>query len=119
MAEITKYNVYLNEHQQHKIDLLAFTKGCEPEEIVNNAIYSYLAIVDPLAEDKEPPEDQTEILFYISDADAAALDDLRQLHGISYLDNDEYAKLLLLTDLHPEQKQREVEAEIIKSRTEL
>lgn len=111
MAEITKYNVYLNESQQRKLDLLAFTTGKSPEEIVNNSVYGYLAIVDPLAEDTEPPQDMTEILFTISDTDAAALDDLIQLQGLN-LDADEYAKLLLLNDIHPERGTKAIIEEI-------
>ena len=50
---ITKYNVYLSEYQDHKVKVLAMQKGVEPEEIVNNAVYGYLAIVDPYAVDDE------------------------------------------------------------------
>ena len=103
MAEITKYSVYLNEHQQHKLDLLAATTGKDPEEIINNAVYSYLLIVDPLAEDTDPPQDQTEILFTISDTEAGRLYDLIQEQGQGDLTADDYTKLLLLQDLHPEQ----------------
>ena len=53
MAEITKYNVYLSEQQAHKVDLLSMTTGREPEEIINDAVYGYLAIADPFAEDSD------------------------------------------------------------------
>lgn len=95
MAEITKYNVYLSEQQEHRLQLLSTTTGRDPEQIVNEAVYSYLAIVDPFAtDDTEPPEDQTEILFTIPDDKAAQLDDLCSLEGVS--DRDEYARQLLL-----------------------
>ncbi len=116
MAEITKYNVYLNEYQQSKLNLLAATTGRDPEEIINNSVYGYLAIVDPLAEDTEPAQDQTEILFTISETDAAALDDLLQLQGLAALNADEYAKLLLLNDIHPEQGTRAIIDAIRKER---
>ena len=51
MAEITKYNVYLNEKQVHKLVLLAAHLGKTPEEVINDTVYSYLAIVDPYAID--------------------------------------------------------------------
>ena len=53
MNKIIKYNVYLNERQDRKLKLLAGTRGKEPEEIINNAVYGYLAIVDPFAEDED------------------------------------------------------------------
>ena len=116
MAEITKYNVYLNENQQRKLDLLAFSTGKSHEELINNAVYGYLAIVDPQADDTEPPQDLTEILFYISDAEAAELDDLLRLQGLADLNADEYAKLLLLNDIHPEQGTRAIIDAIRKER---
>lgn len=94
MAEITKYSVYLNEQQEYKLRLLSATTGRDPEQIINESLYSYLLIADPFAEDKEPPQNQTEILFYIPDDKAATLDKLAQLEGIA--DRDEYAKQLLL-----------------------
>ena len=64
MSKITKYSVYLSEQQARKVALLATTLGKEPEEVVNDAVYGYLAIATPSVEDREPPEDQHEILFY-------------------------------------------------------
>lgn len=51
MAEITKLNLYVNENQYNKLCLLAEQKGVEPEQIANEAVYSYLAIVDPFSID--------------------------------------------------------------------
>lgn len=56
MAEITKYNVYLNENQQQKLNLLAMATGREPEQIINEAVYSYLLIVDPFDIDDDEQE---------------------------------------------------------------
>lgn len=55
--EIVKYNVYLNEYQDQKLKVLASRQGKDPEEIVNNAVFGYLAIVGPYAEDIEEPLD--------------------------------------------------------------
>ena len=94
MAKITKYNVYLNENQNSKLNMLAATTGRAPEELVNNAVYSYLAIVNPFAEDKEPPESVHEILFEIPEETAKKI--MNTLHLEDYDDLDEYAKALLL-----------------------
>lgn len=62
MRDITKLNVYLNELQYHKLCLLANQKGVTPEQVANEALYSYLAIVDPFAVDYDDmtPEEQAE-----------------------------------------------------------
>lgn len=102
MAKITKYNVYLSEQQAHKVDLLSMTTGREPEEIVNNAVYGYLAIADPLVEEREPKEGMHEILFEIPEEAADQIIEFITLEG--YDDLDEYAKALLLSLLgqsHP------------------
>lgn len=98
MAEIIKYNVYLNEQQARKAEMLAAAKGYELEEIINNAVYGYLAIADPLAEDKEPPQNQHEILFYISEDDAQQL--MNAIGTDNYDDLDDYAKSVLLHVMH-------------------
>ena len=108
MAEITKYNVYLNESQNSKLNLIANAQGKDHEEIINNSVYSYLLIADPFAEEKEPPQDQTEIMFYISDEEAAQLDDLLELQGLNDFDADDYAKALLLAAIHPEKRPQEI-----------
>ncbi len=51
MAEITKLNLYLNEYQFKKLCLVADTQNKSPEEVANDAIYGYLAIVDPFSID--------------------------------------------------------------------
>lgn len=51
MSKITKLSLYLNEQQYHKLCLLAEQKAVNPEHIANEAIYSYLAIVEPFAVD--------------------------------------------------------------------
>lgn len=56
MRKITKLNVYLNEYQYAKLCAVAESLGKDPEEVANNAVYSYLAIVDPAAEDDEDDE---------------------------------------------------------------
>lgn len=94
MAEITKYNVYLSEQQAHKVDLLSMTTGREPEEIVNNAVYGYLSIADPYAEEREPVAGTHEILFEIPEEAANQLMEFIPLEGYDEL--DEYAKDLLL-----------------------
>lgn len=53
MRKITKLNVYLNEYQYDKLCAVAASLGKEPEEVANDAVYSYLAIVDPAAEDED------------------------------------------------------------------
>lgn len=62
MAEIRKLDLYVNEDQYHKLCLLATQKGVDPEQIANEAIYSYLAIVDPCAIDYDDmsPEQKAE-----------------------------------------------------------
>ena len=97
MAEITKYNVDLNETQAKKVELLAATTDREPEEVVNDAVYGYLAIADPFAEDREPTEGMHEILFEIPDAAADQIMAFIPLEG--YDDLDEYAKALLMSHL--------------------
>ena len=51
MAEIKKLNLYLSEHQYRKLCILAEMKGVEPEQVANETVYHYLAIVDPYAID--------------------------------------------------------------------
>lgn len=97
MAEITKYNVYLNETQAKKVELLAATTDREPEEVVNDAVYGYLAIADPFAEDREPAEGMHEILFEIPEEAADQIMAFIPLEG--YDDLDEYAKALLMGHL--------------------
>ena len=94
MAEITKYNVYLNENQTRKLNMLAATTGREPEEVINDAVYGYLAIADPFAEEREPEEGMHEILFEIPEEAADQIMAFIPLEG--YDDLDEYAKALLL-----------------------
>ena len=59
---ITKLNLYVNEEQYRKLCVLAERKGVEPEQIANEAVYGYLAIVDPYAIDYDDmtPEQQEE-----------------------------------------------------------
>ena len=94
MANITKLNLYLSEEQYRKLCLAAEVKGISPEEVANNAVYGYLAIADPFAEDREPPEGVHEILFDIPEEAAERLMNRLQLED--YDDLDEYAKSLLL-----------------------
>ena len=56
MRKITKLNVYLNEYQYDKLCAVAASLGKDPEEVANDAVYSYLAIVDPYAVDEEDEE---------------------------------------------------------------
>ena len=102
MADITKYNVYLSEQQAHKVDLLSMTTGRDPEEIVNDAVYGYLAIADPFAEDMEPPEDQHEILFHIPDAVADNM--MRTLQLEDYDSLDDYIRSQVMAYFTPKQK---------------
>lgn len=95
MAEITKYNVYLNENQTRKLNMLAATTGREPEEVINDAVYGYLAIVDPFAEEREPEEGMHEILFDIPEEAADHMMSVLQLED--YDDLDKYAKSLLMS----------------------
>ena len=100
MANITKLNLYLNEEQYRKLCLVAESENKSPEEIANNAVYSYLSIVNPFAaddDDHETEEDQHEILFYIPDEAADQL--LDHIQSEDYDDLDEYAKKLLLREL--------------------
>ena len=62
MASITKLNLYLNEKQYRKLCLVAESENKSPEEVANNAVYSYLAIVDPFAVDYDDmtPEERAE-----------------------------------------------------------
>ena len=108
MADVTKLNLYLSELQYQKLCLLADSLNKDPEEVANNAVYSYLAIADPFTdnEDREPPQDTTEILFYISDAEAREIE--KRLNTQNMDDLDTYAKYLLLKDLYSPSK-KEVE----------
>ena len=105
MSNITKLNLYLSESQYKKLCLLANTLGREPEEVANDAVYGYLAITNPFEvnDDREPAEDQHEILFYIPEEAAEQLMDLMQ--SDNYDDLDEYSKYLLLRELHSLKKQ--------------
>ena len=62
MADITKLDLYLNERQYHKLCLVADSQGKTPEQVANEAVYSYLSIVDPSAVDYDDmsPEQQAE-----------------------------------------------------------
>ena len=62
MANITKLNLYLNDEQYQKLCLVAESENKSPEEVANNAVYGYLAIVDPFAIDYDDmtPEEQAE-----------------------------------------------------------
>ena len=62
MANITKLNLYLNDEQYQKLCLVAESENKSPEEVANNAVYGYLAIVDPSAKDYDDmtPEEQAE-----------------------------------------------------------
>lgn len=100
MADITKLNLYLSEQQYQKLSLLAESLNKEPEEVANNAVYGYLAIADPFVEEHEPPQDMTEIMFDITDAEAAEIEKRLEQQGLDDFDLDSYAKYLLLRDLH-------------------
>ena len=100
MSKITKYSVYLSEQQARKVALLATTLGKEPEEVVNDAVYGYLAIATPFVEDREPPEDQHEILFYVPDEVADHMMDLLQLED--YDDLDEYIRAQVVASFSPQ-----------------
>lgn len=69
--KITKLNLYVNEEQYKKLCILAEQKGVEPEQIANEAVYGYLAIVDPFAIDYDDmtPEQQAEYDAQFSDDD--------------------------------------------------
>ena len=107
MGSITKLNLYLSELQYQKLCLLAKSLNKEPEEVANDAVYGYLATADPFADDddREPPQDTTEILFYISDAEAAEIEKRLNLHSPD--DLDAYAKYLLLKDLYSSPKRED------------
>ena len=60
MSKITKLNLYLSEYQYEKLCLVASSLNKTPEEVANNAVYGYLAIVDPFATDEEYEEGQQE-----------------------------------------------------------
>lgn len=100
MANITKLNLYLSETQYQKLCMLANALGREPEEVANDAVYGYLAITSPFEvnDDREPAEDQHEILFYIPEEAAEQLMEL--MKSDNYDDLDEYSKYLLLRELH-------------------
>lgn len=102
MADITKLDLYLSEYQYEKLCIIAKSLNKEPEEVANNAVYGYLAITDPIAEDgdHEPPQDMTEVLFYISDEEACEIEKRLAQLGLDDFDLDSYAKYLLLKDLH-------------------
>ena len=57
---ITKLNLYLSEYQYSKLCLVAESLNKSPEEVANEAVYSYLAIVDPFATDEEDELDEEE-----------------------------------------------------------
>ena len=97
MVNITKLNLYLSEEQYRKLCLVAEVREVSPEEVANDAVYGYLAIADPFAEDREPPEEVHEILFDIPEEAAERLMNRLQLED--YEDLDEYAKSLLLGHL--------------------
>lgn len=99
MAEITKFNLYLSENQTRKLNLLSQTSGKSPEEIANEAVYSYLAIAEPFAEDNEPSEDQHEIMFCIPDAIANKMMNTLKLED--YDDLDEYIKTQVIAYFSP------------------
>ena len=108
MAGVTKLNLYLTDLQYQKLCLLAHSLNKDPEEVANNAVYSYLAIADPFAdnEDREPPQGTTEVLFYISDAEAREIEKRLDLQDPDNL--DEYAKYLFLKELYsPSNKEAE------------
>lgn len=56
MRKITKLNVYLNEYQYDKLCAVAASLGKDPEEVAQNVMIGYLAIVEPAAEDE--PENE-------------------------------------------------------------
>lgn len=111
---ITKYDVYLNEQEQHKLETLARITGKSSEEIINNLVYGRLQVLDVFFEDphegEEPPQDQTEIFFYISDEEARELNDFCVKHGLNDFTIDECVKALLLATLHPERAPGIIEA---------
>lgn len=100
MAEITKYNVYLNEQQARKVDIIAATTGREPEEVVNDAVYGYIAIADPFVEDREPESGMHEILFEISEEAADKI--MKVLHLEDYDELDEYIKTQVMDYFSPQ-----------------
>ena len=97
MADIINLNLYLNEEKYHKLCIVVESRDLSPEEVANNAVYGYLAIVDPFAEDQEPSGGEHEILFNILEEVAERLMDRIPLED--YDDLDEYAKALLLKQL--------------------
>lgn len=82
--------------------MLAVTTGKEPEEVVNNAVYGYLAIADPLADDDEfePSPDMREIMFCITETEAEEIEGRLNKQGLDNIDLDSYSKALLLKDLY-------------------
>lgn len=62
MATITKLHLYLNEEQYKKLQALADQKGVDPEQVANEAVYGYLAVVNPFSVDYDDmsPEQQAE-----------------------------------------------------------
>ncbi len=52
MSIIKKLNLYLSEYQYEKLSLVAESLDKTPEEVANEAVYSYLAIVEPSATDE-------------------------------------------------------------------
>ena len=97
MANITKLNLYLNDEQYRKLCLVADARDISPEEVANNAVYGYLAIVDPFAEDREPTEGEHEILFNIPEKAAEQL--MSRIPLEDYDDLDEYAKALFMSHM--------------------
>lgn len=57
MSGITKLNLYLSELQFDKLRVLAEQKDVSPEQAANEILYSYLAMIDPMAMDAEDTED--------------------------------------------------------------
>ncbi|MBQ6388453.1 MAG: hypothetical protein IJH90_02330 [Mogibacterium sp.] len=97
MAEITKLNLYLSEKQYHKLRLVAQLEDKTPEEVANNAVYSYLAITDAFEEKPEPVEGMHEVLFQIPDAIALKL--MARFSITNFDDLDKFARNLLMSQL--------------------
>lgn len=93
---IRKMNLYVNDDQYEKLLILAEQKGVEPEQIANEAVYGYLAIVDPFAidyDDMTPEQQKEEDRKYYEWCKEEGLD--------PHLDPEEENELLLYDPLDP------------------
>ena len=53
MNKTINVDLHLTEEQYNKLFLVADALKKEPEEVINNVVYGYLAIVEPYATDDE------------------------------------------------------------------